>query len=37
MLIGIDIMVPEQIDILASKSIASIGSCGVEILIEVRT
>ncbi len=37
MLIGMDFMVPEKIDILASKSAAWIGSCGVEIPLEMRT
>ncbi len=37
LLIGIDIMVPEKIDILASQSKAVIGSCGMIIPIEVRT
>ena len=37
MLIGMDFLVPEKIDILASKSIAKVGDSGVEIPIEVRT
>ena len=35
-LVGMDIMVPEQIDILASQAKASIGSCKISIPIEVR-
>ena len=35
-LVGMDIMVPEQIDILASQSKASIGSCGTTVSIEMR-
>ncbi len=37
MLIGNDVLVPEGIDLLFSKRVASIGSCGVEIPIEVRS
>ena len=36
MLIGMDIMVPENIDIILSTSTAYIGSCQVEILLEMR-
>lgn len=37
MLIGMDIMVPEKIDIIISKSIAHIGSCqGVDMPLEIR-
>ena len=36
-LVGMDIMVPEQIDILASQAKASIGSCGISVPIEMRT
>ena len=37
LLIGMDIMVPEAIDIIASKSIASVGSCQIDIPIEVKS
>ncbi len=37
MLIGNDVLVPEGIDLLFSKRVASIGSCGVEVPIEVRS
>ena len=36
-LIGMDIMVPEDIDIIVTRSIASIGSCKVEVPIEVKS
>lgn len=36
-LIGMDIMVPEKIDILASQSKAMVGSCNMSVPIEVRT
>ena len=37
LLIGMDIMVPEKIDILASQAKADIGSCQTSVPIEVRT
>ena len=36
-LIGMDIMVPEDIDIIVTRSIASIGSCKVDVPIEVKS